>query len=344
MRCWSPCSLFVVIVVYCLSSHRSDAFDLAQACVESQRLSLLPICETILAVQQDGAQQSADDGMRSKRFIRFGRALSGDAFLRFGKNVPDLPFEDKRFLRFGRAAPQLDDLLKQALQRVESLQKVDETNVRRKRSTDAAPHSSNAESPEPKNESAAKITKRYAVEDTEDADVKRFMRFGKRFMRFGRNPADLAQNKLGEKRFMRFGRDPEKRFMRFGKSDEKRFMRFGRNPADAEDELEEEKRFMRFGRGGEEDDEDIEEAEKRFMRFGRDPEKRFMRFGKSSSGGVEDKRFMRFGRNPEEQEADKRFMRFGRGGAEDGEGMSTEDKRFMRFGRSVEKCKGCLEG
>nr|ACP39631.1 FMRF precursor protein [Xipholeptos notoides] len=341
MRCWSPCSLFVVIVLHCLSSHSSAAFDLAQACVESQRLSLLPICDTIFAVQ-DGAQQSSDDGLRSKRFIRFGRALSGDAFLRFGKNVPDLPFEDKRFLRFGRAAPQLDDLLKQALQRVESLQRADETSVRRKRSTDAAPQSS-AEGGEQKNDSSAtKITKRY-VDDGEDTDVKRFMRFGKRFMRFGRNQggvgisADLA-NRLGEKRFMRFGRDPEKRFMRFGKSDDKRFMRFGRNP---EDDLEEEKRFMRFGRGDEFDEEDEEaEAEKRFMRFGRDPEKKFMRFGKS---GGEDKRFMRFGRNPEEQEADKRFMRFGRGGAEENE-LNSEDKRFMRFGRSADKCKGCLEG
>ena len=58
MRCWSPCSLLVVIVIYCLSSHTSEAFDLAQACVESQRLSLLPICDTIFAVQQEGAQQS----------------------------------------------------------------------------------------------------------------------------------------------------------------------------------------------------------------------------------------------------------------------------------------------
>uniref|UniRef100_P91889 FMRFamide-related neuropeptides n=1 Tax=Sepia officinalis TaxID=6610 RepID=FMRF_SEPOF len=331
MRCWSPCSLLVVIAIYCLSSHTSEAFDLAQACVESQRLSLLPICDTIFAVQQEGAQQSADDGLRSKRFIRFGRALSGDAFLRFGKNVPDLPFEDKRFLRFGRAAPQLDDLLKQALQRVESLQKSDDTSVRRKRSTDAAPQS-NTDSAEQKNDSA-KITKRY-VDDVEDSDVKRFMRFGKRFMRFGRNPSDVG-SKLTEKRFMRFGRDPEKRFMRFGKSDDKKFMRFGRNPGDAEDELEEDKRFMRFGRG---DEEDEEEAEKRFMRFGRDPEKKFMRFGKNG----EEKRFMRFGRNPEEPEADKRFMRFGRGGEEDD--VNTEEKRFMRFGRSAEKCKGCLEG
>uniref|UniRef100_A0A8W8NM36 Uncharacterized protein n=1 Tax=Magallana gigas TaxID=29159 RepID=A0A8W8NM36_MAGGI len=248
-----------------------------------------------------GQQQPVD-----KRFLRFGkRALSGDHYIRFGRNS-----DDKRFLRFGKRGEQgsVEDDLREALNKVIQFKQETGLPLRKRRSADPplvkdVPEDKDSNSTE-KEDSASEKHKRETDEVSEEN--KRFMRFGrtpaeddptymKRFMRFGRNP-DL------EKKFMRFGKDGnEKRFMRFGKredndnmvTDDKRFMRFGRDPKD--DTLME--RFVRNGRSGD---------DKRFMRFG----KRFMRFGK---------RFDNDGEYDDEDEmgAEKRFMRFGKSGDEE---------------------------
>ncbi|XP_076471187.1 uncharacterized protein LOC143301067 [Babylonia areolata] len=290
----------------------------------------------------------------SKRFLRFGRALTNDHFLRFGRGM------DKRFLRFGRsdAEPTLDDLLRLAIARADAAAAAEEEEapmfIRKRRSAPEAPQvltkavAASSDHPEgvakrEAGDSALPMEEekrfmrfgRSGGDDDGMQEEKRFMRFGKRFMRFGRGGSEDDSDALSEdkrfmrfgKRFMRFGRggseddgddslSEDKRFMRFGK----RFMRFGRNPEDGQDssfedeEADKDKRFMRFG--------------KRFMRFGRggqeddlSEDKRFMRFGK---------RFMRFGRDP--MEAEKRFMRFGRS-SQDADDAKAEDKRFMRFGK-----------
>lgn len=292
----SPFSLLIFIFIYCLTVYAATAMSLAQACMEAPSM-----CESISL-----SHLSSEEGLKSKRFLRPGRALSGDAFLRFGKNGLNLPFEDKRFLRFGRTDRQFEDMLKEVLQRAENV------DNRQKRSTDNIPQSS-------VQDDSSKITKRNADASDNGMD-KRFMKFGK--------SGDLPYvNEWSDKRFMRFGREPDKRFMRFGKSDDKRFMRFGRNPNELEDRLEEGKRFMRFGRGN-------EEEEKRFMRFGRDPDSKLMGYGNSE----EEKRFMRFGRMSDEADAQKRFMRFGRSVDDDKANRlkkSNDQLRTIRMGRSV---------
>ncbi|XP_070200320.1 FMRFamide neuropeptides-like [Littorina saxatilis] len=185
----------------------------------------------------------------SKRFLRFGRALTDDPFLRFGRSYMGLGqgnVMDKRFLRFGRSGgePTLDDVVRLALARA---QVEDSPLYRKKRSV--------AESPEAPSEKAIApidhpegVAKREATDNESPIqDDKRFMRFGKRFMRFGRSGEEDEDNMSADKRFMRFG-----------------------------------KRFMRFGKSGQEMD-DSQSADKRFMRFG----KRFMRFGKRD-GAEED--------------------------------------------------------
>jgi len=348
MRTWSYTGLLVAILVKWLGE-KVMAEDIVQLCADN-----FPACEDIL-----NGEENID-----KRFLRFGRALSGDEFFRFGKGGQQgflrigrsdnvYPIEDKRFLRFGRGSvSNVDDALTYLTAKIRNFELKNGIKLRRKRSADAeneaAAESTNLVAASEQGNPSS-VEKRDAPLEEETAD-KRFMRFGKsdpdammeeadkRFMRFGRDPDKRfmrfgrggSEDENMDKRFMRFGRNGEdKRFMRFGRDPEaeKRFMRFGRDPLA-------EKRFMRFGRGSEDEDEleglDEEDVDnvKRFMRFGRDPDKRFMRFGK---------RFMRFGRGDAEDEentADKRFMRFGRAGADDD---TSADKRFMRFGRdSVE--------
>ncbi|KAK3600338.1 hypothetical protein CHS0354_020005 [Potamilus streckersoni] len=334
MKAWSYVGLLAAIFAKWLTGRVLATDELTALCMENEAL-----CDSLF--------NTADEPYREKRFLRFGRALSGDGFLRFGR-TPDgflrigksdgiYPLEDKRFLRFGRSGKSLDDMLTFINNRIQSFELANGIKLRKKRSeeTNAAQHPSEntgitavqgSDKPE-------KQKREVDMPQTENGE-KRFMRFGrdpadeaiekadKRFMRFGREPD-------AEKRFMRFGRgeeDMEKRFMRFGRDGEdKRFMRFGRDP-------DSEKRFMRFGRG--DDDEEAElkmsDAEKRFMRFGRDgiEDKRFMRFGRG------DERFIRFGTNSyDDSSADKRFMRFGKRFMRFGRDMEA-DKRFMRFGRN----------
>eukprot|EP00106_Octopus_bimaculoides_P008489 XP_014775931.1 PREDICTED: FMRFamide-related neuropeptides-like isoform X2 [Octopus bimaculoides] len=151
----SPFSLLIFIFIYCLTVYAATAMSLAQACMESPSM-----CESISL-----SHLSSEEGLKSKRFLRPGRALSGDAFLRFGKNGLNLPFEDKRFLRFGRTDRQFEDMLKEVLQRAENV------DNRQKRSTDNIPQSS-------VQDDSSKITKRNADASDNGMD-KRFMKFGK---------------------------------------------------------------------------------------------------------------------------------------------------------------------
>ncbi|GAB1601732.1 FMRFamide-related neuropeptides-like [Argonauta hians] len=261
----SPFSLLLLIFIYCLTVYASTAMTLAQACLDSPSM-----CKKISL-----SDISSEEALKNKRFLRPGRALSGDAFLRFGKNVG--PSSDKEFIRFGKGDRTVEEMVKEYLENAI----LTNSNSRQKRSTDVMPQNTIQDD-------NSKITKRNAESSDNSLD--------KKFMKFGKSNDLPYVNEWSDKRFMRFGREPDKRFMRFGKSDNKRFMRFGRNPYDLDDRIEEAKRFMRFGRAN-----DVED--KRFMRFGRDPD--YDNFG-------EDKRFMRFGRIPNEADAEKRFMRFGR--------------------------------
>ncbi|KAL3842561.1 hypothetical protein ACJMK2_020557 [Sinanodonta woodiana] len=323
MKAWSYVGLIAAICAKWLTGRVLATEELTTLCMENEAL-----CDNLF--------NTADESFREKRFLRFGRALSGDGFLRFGrapdgflrigKNDGIYPLEDKRFLRFGRSGKSLDDMLNFINNRIQSFELANGVTLRKKRSAEMnAAQQSDASTGLTEVQSSEKSEKQ-----KREVDMPQTENGEKRFMRFGRDPTDEATENE-DKRFMRFGREPntEKRFMRFGRGEEdmdKRFMRFGR---DGED-----KRFMRFGRGDEDEESEpeISDAEKRFMRFGRDgiEDKRFMRFGR----GDEDKRFIRFGRNSyDDSSTEKRFMRFGKRFMRFGRDMEA-DKRFIRFGRN----------
>ncbi|XP_071453151.1 FMRF-amide neuropeptides [Hetaerina americana] len=284
--------------------------------------------EPSILEEVDGRPANLMRYQRDRNFIRLGRSIGGNNFIRLGRDsTTGYGMEDGKEVEVGAGeaegsgeGEEEEEGRREMRGSLNNFMRFGRTSAGRNfirlgrdRGDDGSAAGSGGAGERGSSETGREREVDFSRTERDKLD-RNFLRFGRgsdnNFMRFGRGPNN---------NFMRFGRGPSNNFMRFGRGAGNNFMRFGRGPNN---------NFMRFGRG----------PNNNFMRFGRGADNNFMRFGRGSGNN-----FMRFGRTPA-SDLNRNFLRFGRRGTEseenEGEGglsrvyRANLDRNFMRFGRS----------